>query len=153
MNSMNQYHRQSGATLIVALIMLVMMTILAVSAINLSTINLKIIGNMQSQKAMDAAAQDAIEQVMSNYTLFTSPATTVVATSLGPVTVSQVICISSNVAKGYTAVVGGIIPQDNIFEVKASITDSVTGAKTVLHQGVAIRMPAGNCPEPPTPLP
>ena len=63
MNPMHPYQRQSGATLIVALIMLIMMTVLAVSAINLSTINLKIVGNMQSQKAMDAAAQDAIEQI------------------------------------------------------------------------------------------
>jgi Tfp pilus assembly protein PilX len=153
MKYLNQCRRQSGATLIVALIMLVMMTILAVSAINLSTINLRIVGNMQSQKAMDAAAQDAIEQVMSNYTLFTSPAATVVATPMGNVNVAQIICTSSNVAKGYTAVVTGVIPQDNIWEIKASITDSVTGAKTTLHEGVAIRMPAGNCPEPPTPLP
>ena len=145
MNSMHPYHRQSGATLIVAMIMLIMMTVLAVSAINLSTINLKIVGNMQSQKAMDGAAQDAIEQVMSDYTLFTAPAATVVATPLGNVSVAKVVCISSNVARGFTAVVSGVIPQDNIWEVKASITDNLTGAKTVLHQGVGIRMPAGNC--------
>ena len=153
MKHMNQYQRQNGATLIVALVMLIMMTILAVSAINLSTINLKIVGNMQSQKATDAAAQDAIEQIMSNYSLFTSPAPVVIATPLGNVSVAQVICLSSNVARGYTAVVTGVIPQDNIWEIRASITDPVTGAASVLHEGASIRMPAGNCPEPPTPLP
>ena len=150
MNCLNQkYHRQTGATLIVALIMLVMMSILAVSAINLSTVNLKIVGNMQAQKALDAAAQDAIEQVVSTYTAFTSPAATVVATTMGDVDVTQAVCLSSTVAKGYTAVVTGIIPQDNTWEIQATISDSVTGAATTLHQGVAIRMPAGNCPEPP----
>jgi len=149
MKYLTLYHRQTGATLIVALIMLVLMSILAVSAINISTINLKIVGNMQAQKAIDAAAQDAIEQVISNYSAFVSPAATVIPTTLGNVQVSQAVCVSSNVAKGYTVVVSGVIPQDNIWEVSASITDPVTGANTVLHQGVAIRMPAGNCPEPP----
>jgi len=153
MKPIHTFRHQNGATLIVALIMLVMMTILAVSAINLSTINLKIVGNMQSQKEMDAAAQEAIEQVMSQYTVFTSPAATVVSTPMGPVQVTEAVCISRNVAKGYTAVVSGVIPDDNVWEIKASITDPLTGAKTILHQGVAIRMPAGNCPEPPTPLP
>src|SRR3989304_9254687 len=113
MNNLNQYHRQTGATLIVALIMLVMMSILAVSAINLSTINLKIVGNMQAQKTMDAAAQDAIEQAMTTYAMFTSPATVLIPTMMGNVEVSKAVCLSSNVAKGYTAVVTGIIPQDN----------------------------------------
>lgn len=144
-----RYDRQTGATLIVALMMLVMMSILAVSAINLSTINLKIVGNMQAQKALDAAAQDAIEQIVSSYSMFTSPAATVVATTMGNVDVSQAVCMSSTVAKGYTAVVSGIIPQDNSWEISATITDPVTGATSTIHQGVAIRMPAGNCPEPP----
>lgn len=148
MKYLNQFHRQTGATLIVALIMLVMMTILAVSAINLSTVNFKIIGNMQAQKTLDAAAQDAIEQAMTTYALFTAPATVLMPTVMGNVTVSKAVCLSSNVAKGYTAVVTGVIPQDNIWELRATINDPLTGATTALHQGVAIRMPAGNCPEP-----
>ena len=143
------YARQRGATLIVAMIMLVIMMILAVSAINLSTVNLKIVGNMQAQKALDAAAQDAIEQIMSTYSAFTAPAGTIVATSMGDVDVSAAVCLSSTVAKGYTAVVTGVIPQDNTWEISATITDSVSGATSTIHQGVAIRMPAGNCPEPP----
>lgn len=149
MKTLNPYQRQAGATLIVALIMLVMMSILAVSAINLSTINFKIIGNMQAQKIMDAAAQDAIEQAMSTYAVFTAPATINMPTVMGNVEVSKAVCLSSNVAKGYTAVVTGVIPQDNIWEITAEISDPLTGATTKLHQGVAIRMPAGNCPEPP----
>jgi len=125
------------------------MTMLAISSINLSTVNLKIVGNMQWQKEMDAAVQDAIEQVMSQYTLFTTPATTTIATVIGNVQVEQPVCISTNEAPGYTAVVTGTIPNDNIWDVKASITDSLTGATTTMHQGVSIRMLAGNCPEPP----
>jgi hypothetical protein len=143
-----QWHKQQGATLMVAMIMLVMMTMLAVSSINLSTINLKIVGNMQSQRSIDAAAQEAIEQVLTEYTLFTSPAATVVSTTYGDVNVDKILCISSNIATGYTAVNPAITPQDNIWDVKVSITDPLTGAKTTMHQGVGIRMLAGNCPDP-----
>lgn len=146
----HQYpRRQEGAALIVALFILVMMTMLAISSINMSTVNLRIVGNMQWQKQMDAAAQEAIETVMSQYTLFTSPAATTIATAFGPVSVDAPICISTNEAPGYTAVVTGTIPNDNIWDVKTSITDPLTGTTTVMHQGVSIRMLAGNCPEPP----
>ncbi|MGH8119929.1 MAG: hypothetical protein ACRESK_04870 [Gammaproteobacteria bacterium] len=141
--------RQNGAALLVAMFMLLMMTMLAISSINLSTVNLKIVGNMQWQKEMDAAAQDAIEQVLSQYSLFTSPAATTVVTAFGNVQVDQPVCISTNEAPGYTAVITGTIPNDNIWDVKAAITDSLTGATTTMHQGVSIRMLAGNCPNPP----
>src|SRR5258708_13150595 len=78
---MNPRHSQQGATLIVSLIMLVAMTLFAVSAINLSTMNLKIAGNMQAQRLMEMAAQHAIERMLStppDYSLTptTQPSTT-----------------------------------------------------------------------------
>ena len=156
MNTLTRLHqhcpvqqRQNGAALLVAMFMLVMMTMLAVSSINLSTVNLKIVGNMQWQKEMDAAVQDAIEQVMSEYTLFTSPAATTIATAYGNVSVDQIVCISTQEAYGFTVVTPGATPFDNIWEVKSSITDPLTGATTTMHQGVSILMLAGNCPEPP----
>jgi len=140
-----QNNKQRGATLIVALVMLVMMTMLAVSAITLSTVNLRIVGNMQAQRSMDAAAQDAIEQIMSNSSNFGLGATaTYVSTLMGNASVSAPVCLSSKVATGYSAVVG-LSPDDNTWEVVASITDNVTGATSVIHQGVEIRMLAGNC--------
>ncbi|MEE8306750.1 MAG: hypothetical protein V3R81_05755, partial [Gammaproteobacteria bacterium] len=98
-------------------------------------------------KAIDASAQDAIEQTISAMTLFDTPATSTVSTSMGNVTVLEPDCIDSQVATGYSAVVGDIIPEDNTWEIVAEITDPVTGAKTTLHQGVEIRMLAGNCPD------
>jgi hypothetical protein len=67
---MNMQPKQSGATLVVSLIMLVILTLLVVSAIRFSNTNLKIAGNMQVQAESTAAAQQAIEQVIS--TDFTS---------------------------------------------------------------------------------
>lgn len=55
---------QKGITLIVTLIMLVVLTLLVVSAIRFGNINLKIAGNVQSQSEAVAATQIAIERVL-----------------------------------------------------------------------------------------
>lgn len=68
--------RQAGATLVVALVMLVLMTLLAVSAINLGTGNLKMVGNMQYQQEASSAAQAAVNQVLSKASYLTQPAST-----------------------------------------------------------------------------
>lgn len=55
---------QSGITLIVSLIMLIVLTLLVVSAIRFSNINLRIAGNTQTQVEGEAAAQVAVEQTL-----------------------------------------------------------------------------------------
>ncbi len=59
-------HAQSGLSLLVGLIMLVMMTLFAISAFNVSNINLRIAGNMQVRQEALAAAQTATEQVLNS---------------------------------------------------------------------------------------
>lgn len=59
-------HKQRGSTLLVALVMLVVLTLLVLSAIRSSNTNLRIAGNMQMQGEATAAAQQAIEQVLSS---------------------------------------------------------------------------------------
>ena len=146
--------RQRGATLIITLIMLAVLTLFAVSAFNLSSVNLKITGNYQSQKSMEAAAQQAIEQLISQVTPFNlTPAASTVCVGGGiaclggyNVAISAPACYYSTTAKGYTKKVGELTPEDTTWEIRASVTDSLTGAKATIVQGVAIRMLAGNCP-------
>ena len=57
--------RQHGAALFVSLVMLVVITLFVVSAINMSTVNLRITANTQARGEAIAAAQQAIEQVVS----------------------------------------------------------------------------------------
>lgn len=66
--------RQRGATLIVTLIMLVVITLFAVSAFNSSNINLKVVGNMQSRAEALAASQRTIEETLSHTDFYTTPA-------------------------------------------------------------------------------
>ncbi len=143
---------QAGATLFVALIFLLIMTLFAVSSVNLSTVNFRIVGNMQAMKHMEAAAQDAIEQILNDSNNYDTPAAqTITSTVAGvdyTVDVSAPQCIDSQVATGYSAVVDNIIPEDNTWEIIATVTDDVTGATATMHQGIEIRMLADRCPDP-----
>jgi Tfp pilus assembly protein PilX len=66
--------RQRGATLIVALVMLVALAMLGIWAFNGSTTNSRIVGNMQvRQEAMDAA-QAALETTISSQLFTAAPA-------------------------------------------------------------------------------
>lgn len=63
-------NKQGGETLIVTLVMLVVLTLLVVSAIRAGNVNLRIVGNMQLGEEVSTAAQQATEQVMSsNFTV------------------------------------------------------------------------------------
>jgi Tfp pilus assembly protein PilX len=57
---------QKGVTLVVGLIMLVMITLLMASAFTLSSSNLKSVGNMQVREEAVAAANHAIERLISS---------------------------------------------------------------------------------------
>lgn len=57
--------RQRGATLIIGLIMLVLITLVVVSAFTLSSSNLKSVGNVQARDESLAAASQVIETLIS----------------------------------------------------------------------------------------
>lgn len=61
---MTHRQRQTGITLVVSLIMLVVLTLLVVSAIRFGNINLKISGNAQTEAEAVAATQVAIEKTL-----------------------------------------------------------------------------------------
>ena len=69
--------RQRGATLIVSLIMLLLITLMAVSSFTLGKSNLQIVGNMQQRQQAFAAAQAAVDTVISS-TQFTATPTNAV---------------------------------------------------------------------------
>ena len=66
-------NRQSGFIMIVALVMLVVLTMLALASINMTNINTKVAFNMQQRSEADAATQQVIEQTVSNVANFTAP--------------------------------------------------------------------------------
>jgi Tfp pilus assembly protein PilX len=66
-------HRQSGATLLISLVLLVMLTLFVLTIINTTNIGSRVAGNMQMMNEAQNAAQTAIEQIISTPTFSTNP--------------------------------------------------------------------------------
>ncbi len=66
---------QSGSTLLMGLILLVLLTLMGLASINTATSNLKVVGNMQYQQEALGAAQAAINRVLSKASYFSDPIT------------------------------------------------------------------------------
>jgi hypothetical protein len=162
--------RQSGTTLLVVLIMLVVLTLLAISGMRMGTSSLQIVGNMQARKFVDNVAQQAMEDVMNSIVPFnaaTGPVTlrtggtTVSVASYSPtllstswvalpspagiqVAISTRTCLFSAPAAGYSAV-STIAPEDNLWQFTVNVRDTLTKAQTSMVQGAKIRQLAFTC--------
>lgn len=93
--------RQSGMTLVIVLVMLVVVSLLVASAIRFGNINLRITGNVQSETEATAAAQVAVESTISTMVATTNlaaiPAQPAMSVSTGgqtyTVSVSKPACM------------------------------------------------------------
>lgn len=138
---------QRGATLLVSLIMLVVLTLFVISAINLTNVNLRIAGNMQIQGETQAAAQQAIDQLIS-IPLTTAATEPDVNIDINHDSVTDYTaklskqCIGSKVSKDTDP---SAHIYDSTWDIRSEVTDPRTGAKTVIHQGVAV-VTGGACP-------
>jgi Tfp pilus assembly protein PilX len=66
--------RQQGATLLVTMVMLIMLTLLAISAMNTSTNNLRMVGNMQLRNEAIDVSQRVVEETISTPKFASTPA-------------------------------------------------------------------------------
>jgi Tfp pilus assembly protein PilX len=143
---------QQGATLVVALIMLTLITLLVLNAFTLSSSNLKAVGNMQSREESIAAANQAIELVVSSS--FTD----------APVAQEVNVDINKDGTTDYT--VSMAVPkcikavevpnpdkcQDDLkdlcaantwhtsWDLQATVGDPASGASVVVHQGTRVKL-------------
>lgn len=85
--------RESGATLIVALVMLVLMMLLSATAFRLHKSNLQVVANTQQRSATAAAAEAAIQQTVSTTQFATTPAAAIVNPCNG---VANTVCTDVN---------------------------------------------------------
>lgn len=116
---MTSRSRQQGATLVVAMIFLILMSLFAISAFKGSTGNLRIIGNMQAEQESVAVAQKAIEKTLSSSLFTTNPA----AVAATPVAVD----IDGNGSNDYTAKLN---PQPKCYRTKAIKSTALNPALT-----------------------
>ena len=163
----NRPQRQSGMTLLIAMIILVMITLLAVSAYRVSNTNLKVVGSMQGRQEGVSAAQAVIEQVLSSVQFTRAPAGVAAQhwgidingdtkedfdVKLSPqprcVRVAPVV-LGAKIAAADLPCVGSAVLgkahlsaycSDTIWEITAATQDKLTGANTTVRQGVGVRV-------------
>lgn len=159
------YTNQQGATLLVGLIMLALITLLVTSAFSLSNSNLKSVGNMQFRNEAVAAANVAIETVVGS-AFYTSPVTEQINVDLNQdgttdytVTVAAPTCVRAYIASSSVASSasftsldvsnpggGGTNPMvvsgfwNTLWDIQATVDDSVTGAKVIIHSGTRVKL-------------
>lgn len=150
-------HPQRGIALVAALVMLVLLTLLAVTLIRSGTVNLMITQNMQLQQEAENSAQRAIEQLVSNVDAFDSPAATNATIGDYAVAMEMPVCLGArprpgdsmagegSLVEGGTGGTAGIELVD--WELTATSTDPTLGSGTRvrINQGIRIEMLAGRC--------
>jgi Tfp pilus assembly protein PilX len=135
---MTQKSKQRGATLLVALVMLVALTLLVVSAIRSSTTNLRIAGNMQMQGEASASAQQAIEQLISsNFTV--SPASAVVNVDTNNSgTPAYKASVAIPVCNGSSALMNSSLDMNNPNDVSCFSSSTASNTGIIAVSGVSL---------------
>lgn len=143
---------QSGATLIVALIMLLMTTLLVVGSFNMSTLNLKAVGNTQVREEALAAANAVLEQVISSpFTDNPSSAAEDVDMDINndgisdyTVNIATPQCtratLSGNVASSSVTLTMPSSTWNTVWEIIANVTEASTGTSLTVRSAVRVRL-------------
>jgi Flp pilus assembly pilin Flp len=145
--------RERGATLIIGLILLVLISLIVVNAVTLSSSNLKAVGNMQARNESVAAANQAIERLISAqfYNVVGTQTFNVDINGDGTndyaVSLAQPVCLGwkqasvaapSDVEMPVTMQFAAEYQTD--WDVQANVTDAGTGASVEVHEGVRRRL-------------
>jgi len=168
MNTRIAFDKEQGVAMVVALIMLLAMTLIAVSAANLVQSNLKIVQNMESRDMVRSAAYAALEEAISSGRFTASPDAIfdtscevanqkcydfngdgtndiTVAVAAPTCVVVQPIKNSDLDVFDSEADASCFLPPavysmcaNSVWEFQATATDVVTGAEVVARQGVGV---------------
>ena len=141
---------QRGITLFIGLIMLVLITLMVTSAFTLSTTNLKSVGNMQAKDEAIAAANQAIEQVLSS-PFTTAPAAEEINVDINNdgeidyvASIAIPTCIRASIESAAVKT-SGTLPSmstvntyNTLWNIEATIDDAKTGVKTIVQTGTRV---------------
>lgn len=142
--------QQKGATLVVGLIMLLLFTLMVASAFILSGNNLKAVGNMQLREEALAAANIAIEQVVSS-SFATSPLAQEIEVDMDnngtadyTVEIATPVCIRATVesiAARSSATLAGMSSMatwNTVWNIEATVDDEASGTLVKVQSGVRV---------------
>ncbi|SFP81929.1 PilX N-terminal [Nitrosomonas cryotolerans] len=148
--------KERGATLVVGLIMLVVITLLTVSAFRLTGGNLKAVGNMQFRNEAIAAANMAIEQMINIHFATLNPADypTLINVDIDQndivdyvVSVRVPTCIKAIPASVNFSELSGVNANITnsgdyltLWEIEVNVENQATGASIIAKQGINKRL-------------
>ena len=143
--------RQQGATLVVGMIMLAVIMLMVATAFNLSRSSLHSVGNMQFRNEALAAANKALEQVMSSaFTTSTAPQPVNVDIDNNDtidyvVSVSAPVCVRATQAGSPTLSSISLGPAlstaatwNTVWEIDATVADPKSGANVRTRSGIRV---------------
>ena len=153
MKILNLTHKQRGVTLIVALIMLTVITLLVSSAFVLSSSNLKSVRNMQLRNEAIAAANVAIEQVIGSPFTDAPVAETINVdiTQDGKanytVAIAKPICTRATIATNSSqsslslpVTMSSANFWNTIWDIDATVTDAASGSSVHVRSGTRVKL-------------
>lgn len=146
----NMPRTQRGVSLVVGLILLVLLTLLVTTSYSLSTTNLRAVGNMQFRDEATAAANAAIEQVLSS-AFTTAPAAESVNVDIDNngstdyvVAIAVPTCLRASVASAAApsslslSGMSSSTTWNTFWDIDATTTDPASGASVRVRQGVRV---------------
>ena len=155
MNLPASRHAQRGVTLFVGMIMLVLITLMVTTAFTLSNTNLKAVGNMQARDEAIAAANVAIEEVLSS--LLTTASTIAPAARTIPVdinndgnndyvvSIATPVCIRASIDTAAAissitlgAAMSSAASWNTLWDIEAVVDDAKTDAKITVRTGTRV---------------
>jgi Tfp pilus assembly protein PilX len=142
--------RERGAALVISLIMLVLITLLVITALNLGSANFRAVSNTQFRDEAIAAANAAIQLRLSN-TFVDVPATTTSAVDINDDGIDDYnvrvtpTCVSAAVAETADPSSASLPPAmslastwNTVWDIAAEVNDDATGASVVVHAGARV---------------
>jgi len=144
--------KQSGATLVIALILLVVLTLLVLSGVVTSSLGFRVAANMQQEREAAAAAQAAIDARLGNANDFKPARTTdypeeTIGAYKVIVKAPKCLGIDTREEVGKKTQVGVEPIPRYLWEYSATARNANTGVEVTVVQGVRVQMNIGSpCP-------
>lgn len=153
MNSRPTPYTQRGATLIVSLIMLTLMTLMVTTAFTLTTSNLKSVSNMRFRNEAIAAANMAIEQKIGSLCPFpctSAPTADSINVDINQdnvtdyvVTITAPMCVRASIATSASLSskslnLSTMSTWNTVWDITATVIDPVSGASIQIRSGTRL---------------
>jgi hypothetical protein len=157
MSSPCTQQHQSGAVLLLSLVMVLVLSISAVAMMNVNNVNQQIVRNQINVMEAEQLALEVIERLLNSLDEFQNAADEQHLGTIYEITddryyrddlevsVLNIRCTYSHVIDGYSLTADSV-PETNYFEFDIEVSSTITGASVNMTQGVRFNSPAGLCP-------